>query len=80
VRQQFPPEGAMDDLKPDWLDLETNIPIESKDEKKRTVVKITSLSRDTIERRYGHLINRPSEGRCSMKMRHALAIANGTID
>jgi hypothetical protein len=66
--------------KPDWLDLESGIPLESKNKAKRTVASITSLSRDTIERRYGHLINRPSNGRCSMKLRHALAIANGTID
>jgi hypothetical protein len=66
--------------KPTWLDLEKNIPLESKDKAKLTVVGVTSLSRDTIERRYAHLINMPSEGRRSMKLRDALAIAGGTAD
>jgi hypothetical protein len=70
----------MDDLKPpEWLDLEQNLPLESKDKKKRTVVGVTSLSRDTLERRYSRYINKPSPGRCAMKLRHALAIANGSI-
>ena len=42
------------------------------------VEKITSLSRETIERRYPKLIVRLSPRRSGMKLKHALAITTGT--
>ena len=80
--KQFAEDATtMDDQqsKPDWLDLETNVQLESKDKTKRTVVSITGVSRDTLDRHFSHLINKPSPGRCTMKMRHVLGIANGSI-
>jgi len=53
------------------LDLERVVPLPE-------VVKLTSLSDDTLERRYGHLIVQLSPRRRGMKLRNALAITNGT--
>jgi hypothetical protein len=39
--------------------------------------KLTSLSDDTIERRFGHFIVQLSPRRRGMKLRNALAITNG---
>ena len=41
------------------------------------VCAFTTLSEDTLERRYGHLIVRLSPRRRGMKVRNILAIANG---
>jgi hypothetical protein len=42
------------------------------------VCKLTSLSDDTIERRFSHFIVQLSPRRRGMKLRNALAITNGT--
>jgi membrane-bound lytic murein transglycosylase MltF len=62
---------------PDWLDLESNIPLESN--KGVSAESVTGVSRDTLERRYPHLIRRPSPRRRTMKLRDALAIASGEL-
>jgi hypothetical protein len=56
---------------PSWLELERACPISE-------VAELTSLSPDTIERNYAHLIVKTSPRRKAMKLRHALAIADGT--
>jgi hypothetical protein len=72
-------EDRMDDqTKPDWLDLESCIPLESS-KGERNAEGITGLSRETLERRYSHLIRKPSPRRRTMKLRDALAIANGGL-
>lgn len=62
---------------PSWLELESVIPLESTDPQQRSVKQITTLSADTIGRKYKHLVVRLSEGRVGMKLRDALAIASG---
>jgi hypothetical protein len=59
--------------------LERIIPLRSisKTKKGPTAEEVTSLSADTIMRRYPELIRRPSPGRVGMKFKDALAIANG---
>jgi hypothetical protein len=64
----------MDDLttkKPSWLELESVLPISE-------VEKITSLSRDAILKHYKPLCVKLSTARWGMKLRNALAIADGT--
>jgi hypothetical protein len=56
---------------PSWLQLESVIPIGE-------VAKITSLSRDAILEHYKHLCVKLSTARWGMKLRNALAIADGT--
>ena len=43
----------------------------------RTAEEITGLSADTLKRTYPHLLVRPSERRVCIKLRSALAIADG---
>jgi hypothetical protein len=50
---------------------------ESKKRTKPTAQDVTSLSADTLVRRYPHLIVRLSPRRVGMKMKDALAIAKG---
>jgi hypothetical protein len=57
---------------PNWLAMESIVPIEN-------VTKITSLSRDTISRRYPHLVKRLSPRRKGMRLSDALAIARGDV-
>ena len=56
------------DRAPSFLELESvqRMPV---------VARITSLSPDTLKRRYPELVVRLSERRVGMKLRHALAIA-----
>jgi hypothetical protein len=65
----------MDD-KPSWLDLESVIPLRSP-RAERDAERITSLSEDTLRRRYPTRVKRLSDRRVGMKLRDALAIANG---
>jgi hypothetical protein len=57
---------------PNWLQMESILPIEN-------VTKITSLSRDTISRRYPHLVKKLSPRRKGMRLSDALAIARGDV-
>jgi hypothetical protein len=61
------------DQMPDWIDLESVKTL-------RTAAEITSLSPDSLRRKYPHYIVRLSERRDGMKLKHALAIANGTAE
>jgi hypothetical protein len=61
---------------PTWLELESVIPLESTNPETSTVKKITTLSADTIGRKYPNLIIRLSAKRVGMKLRNALAIAS----
>jgi hypothetical protein len=70
--------------KPSWIQLESVIPLEKrkrrssrKDDGKPSAEEITSLSRETIKRRYPDRIKKLSEHREGMKLRDALAIAEG---
>ena len=56
---------------PTWLELESARPLAEVEE-------ITSLSRDNILKNYPHLCVRLSPKRWGMKLKYALAIANGT--
>jgi hypothetical protein len=62
------------DRPPTWLELES-IRLLRPD-----VEEITSLPPDTIMRRYPHLVVKLSARRVGMKLRNALAIANGTAE
>jgi hypothetical protein len=62
---------ARADQPPSWLELESARPLAE-------VEDITSLSRDAIVHNYRHLLVRLTPARWGMKLRHALAIANGT--
>jgi hypothetical protein len=66
----------MSEKSPSWLELESVIPLASKDEKP-TVETITSLSPDTIKRKYSEYVVGLSDRRQGMKLRNALKIANG---
>jgi hypothetical protein len=55
--------------RPDWLALERVIPLQE-------VTKITSLSRDTLQRHHKAKIVDLSPRRRGMKLRHALEITN----
>jgi hypothetical protein len=57
---------------PSWLELESV-------QKMPAVEEITSLSADTLRREYGEFVVRLSARRDGMQLKHALAIANGTI-
>ena len=71
--------------KPSWLDLESVIPLErpkrragsGKQDDRRSAEEITNLSHDTLRRRFPSLIKKLSDRRCGMKLRDALAIAEG---
>ena len=56
---------------PSWIELESV-------QKMKVVEKITSLSGDNIRRNYPHLVVRLSPRRDGLRLRDALAIANGT--
>ena len=62
---------ALAERPPTWLELESVKPLAEVEE-------ITSLDRDSIIRHYRHLLVRLSPMRWRMKLRYALAIANGT--
>jgi hypothetical protein len=65
-----------DQTKPTWLELESVIPLRSST-KERDAERITSLSEDTLKRRFPDLIKQLSDRRRGIKLRDALAIANG---
>ena len=56
---------------PSWIELESV-------QRMAVVEEITSLSADTIRRKYAEYIVKLSPRRDGMKLKHALAIANGT--
>jgi hypothetical protein len=56
---------------PSWLELESAKPLAE-------VEQITSLDRDSIIRHYRPLLVRLTPMRWGMKLKHALAIADGT--
>jgi hypothetical protein len=62
------------DRPPTWLELESVRPL------KPDVEEITSLPPDTVKRRFPNLIVKLSARRVGMKLKHALAIANGTAE
>jgi hypothetical protein len=62
------------DRPPTWLELESIRPL------KPDVEEITSLPPDTIKRNYPKLVVQLSARRVGMKLRHALAIADGTAE
>jgi hypothetical protein len=62
--------------KPSWLDLESILPLRSAGAE-RDVERITSLSEDTIKRRYPKWVVKLSARRRGMKLRHALQISEG---
>ena len=61
------------DHPPTWLNLESVKPLRPDCEE------ITSLSRDTIKRRFPHLIIKLSLRREGMQLRNALKIARGEV-
>lgn len=61
---------------PTWLDLEFVVPLRAP-ARERDAERITSLSEDTLKRRYPDLIKHLSDRRRGMKLRDALAIADG---
>jgi hypothetical protein len=60
------------DRPPSWLELESIRPL------KPDVEQITSLSEDSIKRKYPELIVKLSPRRVGMKLRNALLIAAGS--
>jgi hypothetical protein len=62
---------AQSNRPPTWLELESVKPLSP------DVKQITSLSVDTIKRRYPQLVVHLSDRRLGMKLRHALEIASG---
>jgi hypothetical protein len=57
---------------PSWVELESAKPLAE-------VEKITSLDRDTLVREFPQYIVQLSKRRKGMKLKHALAIAGGTV-
>jgi hypothetical protein len=62
--------------KPDWLDLESIIPLVS-GKGGRDAEQITGLSADSIKRHYPQFVKQLSKRRRGIKLRHALEIADG---
>jgi hypothetical protein len=65
---------------PTWVQLESVIPLRkyhSDDDDVITVETVTTLSPDTVERKYGDYVIRLSARRKGMKLRNALLIAAG---
>lgn len=61
------------DQLPPWLDLESIKPM-------KVCEQITSLNAMSLRRWYSHYIVKLTERRDGMKLKHALAIANGTAE
>jgi hypothetical protein len=66
----------MDLNPPDWLDLESIIPLRAP-ARERDAERITGLSEDTLKRKHRDRVRKLSDRRCGMKLRDALAIAEG---
>jgi hypothetical protein len=62
---------------PSWLQLQSVIPLDG--DKAVTVEKITTLSRDSIERNHADKIVDLSRRRVGMTLENALAIARGRV-
>ena len=60
-----------DERPPSWLDLESIV-------KMKKASEITSLSEESLRRNYAEFVVKLSDRRDGMKLKHALAIANGT--
>ena len=60
------------DREPTWLERESVRPL-------KEIKELTSLSPDTLKRRYAEYVVELSPGRLGMKLKHGLAIANGEI-
>jgi hypothetical protein len=58
---------------PTWLELERICPWAEAE-------RLTCLSRDTIERNFPKFVARPSPRRTGIKLKHVLAIVNGSLD
>jgi hypothetical protein len=69
-------EEIMDFKPPDWLDLESIIPLRAPT-RERDAERITGLSEDTLKRRYPERCKHLSDRRRGMKLKDALAIAEG---
>jgi hypothetical protein len=69
-------QTAVRDRPPSWIELESSIPLSAAEG--TSVEKITSLSEDTIRRRFPEFVVQLSARRSGMKLKHALAIAAGT--
>jgi hypothetical protein len=63
----------VEDRPPSWLELESVKPL------RPDIEAVTSLSRDTLARRYAEYIVQLSPRRKGMKLRNALKIASGAI-
>jgi hypothetical protein len=61
--------------KPDWLDLESIIPLVS-GKGGRDAEQVTGLSADSIKRHYPQFVKQLSKRRRGIKLRHALQIAD----
>jgi hypothetical protein len=68
-----------DNRPPTWLELESVIPLVT-DPGVTSVETITSLSAETIRRRYSQFVRQLSPKRQGMKLRDALSIAGTVID
>jgi hypothetical protein len=69
-----------DTTAPDWLRLESVLPIRGpKNSAEPSVEEITNLSHDTLDRHYRKYVVKTSPRRKGMKLKHALAIAAGTL-
>jgi hypothetical protein len=60
----------LSDAAPSWLELESVKPLDTAEE-------VTSLSRETIKRRYPQYVVKLSPRRAGMKLKHILEIARG---
>lgn len=63
---------------PSWVELQSIIPLESDDE--TSGKSVTSLSGDTLKRRYPDAIVEVSPRRVGIKLKDALAIADGSYE
>ena len=75
-------EGRIVSTNPKTIDLEAErvLPLELSKPDVMTVERLTSLSADTIKRRFPDHVIDLSPGRKGMKARKAVEISNGTID
>jgi hypothetical protein len=62
-------------VKPSWIQLESVIPLDGDEE--LTATKVAGISRDGLQRHHRDRIVQLSPRRVGMKLRDALAIANG---
>jgi hypothetical protein len=65
---------------PSWVELQSVIPLETEAVGVTSVKAVTSLSAETIRRRYPQYVIQLTPSRQGMKLRDALAIAGTVID